>query len=276
MGQRTALVTGASSGIGLATARLLAERGTRVWGGVRRTEDELTVRAAGARPVRLDVTDPATVAAAADGVLTATGGRLDLLVNNAGITVALPLEEVTDEDLERQLEVNVLGLHRVTRTFIPALREAGGRIVQISSTSGRLAAPLLGPYVASKFAVEGYSEALRMELRPLGVHVVVVEPGPVATPIWEKGKAAAPDPDDLLPHYRQRGRETLAAVEKRVAEAFPPEVVARTVFRAATARRPRARYLTAVAPAERLVTWLAPVLPGRVVDAIVDSELSGP
>src|SRR5688500_10451554 len=172
----TVVVTGASSGIGEAPARMLAQRGLDVLAGVRKDADAERVGGLHDRveAVKVDVADEASVAALAERVGDA---GLAGLVNNAGISVSGPLEFVPLEEWRRQLEVNVIGQVAVTQALLPALRRARGRIVNIGSVGGRVAIPLLSPYNASKFALEGITDSLRRELRPLGVHVAIVEPG---------------------------------------------------------------------------------------------------
>jgi NAD(P)-dependent dehydrogenase (short-subunit alcohol dehydrogenase family) len=181
------LVTGASTGIGEATARRLAARGFEVLAGVRRAEDAERLRSPGIEPLTLDVTDAQQIEAARELV----GGRIDGLVNNAGIAVTAPQEFLPVDELRRQLEVNVVGQVAVTQAMLPALRAARGRVVNVSSVGGRTALPLLGAYNASKWALEALSDSLRRELRHLGVKVSVIEPGGIRTPIWEKGTADA-------------------------------------------------------------------------------------
>ncbi|HEY7923524.1 MAG TPA: SDR family oxidoreductase, partial [Vicinamibacteria bacterium] len=177
---RTALVTGASSGIGAACAARLVRSGWRVLAGVRRKGDAPE----GTEEVQLDVTDAAQIKAAADGV-----EELHALVNNAGIAIAMPLEFVPLDELRHQLEVNVVGQVAVTQAFLPVLRRARGRIVFVGSIAGRSALPFLGPYAASKHALEAIADSLRVELRPWGIHVAIVEPGSIRTPIWTRGAA---------------------------------------------------------------------------------------
>jgi NAD(P)-dependent dehydrogenase (short-subunit alcohol dehydrogenase family) len=180
----TVVVTGASAGIGEAAALRLRELGFDVVGGVRRDEDAERLRGRGLRTATLDVTEPGQIAALAGEIGDAP---LAGLVNNAGIAVAAPVEFLPIEMLRRQLEVNLIGQVAVTQALLPALRRARGRIVNVSSIGGRVALPLLGPYAASKFGLEGLSDSLRRELRPHGVRVVLVEPGGVKTQIWRKG-----------------------------------------------------------------------------------------
>jgi NAD(P)-dependent dehydrogenase (short-subunit alcohol dehydrogenase family) len=179
------VVTGASTGIGLACARLLAGRGFQVFAGVRKEADAEALRseAASLHPVQLDVTDSEGIAEAARTVREAAGPGLAGLVNSAGVAVTGPLEYLPVDELRTQLEVNLVGQVAVLQAFLPALRLSRGRIVNISSIGGRVALPLAGPYAASKFALEAVSDSLRRELAPWGVRVAVVEPGGVRTPV---------------------------------------------------------------------------------------------
>src|SRR6478672_11609595 len=211
----TALVTGASTGIGQATALRLARAGWTVLAGVRddavggRLAAEAAERGGGAsvQPIALDVTDARQIADAAALVAARDGsahGRLDALVNNAGIGVGGPLELIEIEDIRRQFDVNVVGQVAVTKALLPALRAARGRIVFVSSVGGRVAMAFTAPYAASKHAIEAIGDALRVELRTSHVQVALVEPGSVATPIWDKGRAEAEDvevPDELREQY---------------------------------------------------------------------------
>lgn len=256
MGTRGAVVvTGASSGIGWATALLLAHRGWPVFAGVRRGADaESLAAAAGAigagallHPIALDVTDEASVARAAgevEAALARRGGRLGGLVNNAGIAVAGPVEEVPLARLRAALEVNVVGAVATTQAFLPLLRAGRGRIVNVSSVSGRIAPPFLGVYAASKFALEALSDALRVELLPWGLPVVLVEPGPVATPIWDKGEAMAEEDrrgyGEGSPYALYLG-PVRAAFRDAATRGVAPEEVAAVIARALTMPRPRAR-----------------------------------
>jgi NAD(P)-dependent dehydrogenase (short-subunit alcohol dehydrogenase family) len=233
---RTALVTGASSGIGAACATRLARSGWRVLAGVRRPGDAPE----GTEEVLLDVTDAGQIAAAAEGV-----DELHGLVNNAGIAIAMPLEFVPPEELRRQLEVNVVGQIGVTQAFVPALRRARGRVVFVGSIAGKSALPFLGPYAASKHALEAVADSLRVELRPWGIGVTIVEPGSIRTPIWEKGARRA---DALLTGrvgelYGDRIAAFRRFAAKRGAAGAPAEVVAEAIEGALTADRPRTRVL---------------------------------
>jgi NAD(P)-dependent dehydrogenase (short-subunit alcohol dehydrogenase family) len=272
---RAVVVTGASSGIGFACARRLAEAGFRVFGGVRKGEDGERLHAATAGravPLRLDVTDADQIAAAARAVDEACGASgLTGLVNNAGIAVAGPLEIVPIEDLRRQLEVNVVGQVAVTQALLPALRRGRGRIVNMGSIAGRFSAPFLGPYSASKFALEALTDALRLELRPWGLAVVIVEPGDVATPIWEKGQQYGRELEARFPEALRRYEPFAARIRRYAADrgraSAPPDLVARVVLRALTARWPKARYL--VGRDAKVRALLARWLPDRARDWLV-------
>ena len=201
--KRTVLVTGASSGIGLACSLRLARAGWQVHGGVRTPEDAEALAKKGVESLELDVTDAAQIAAAAETL----GGELHGLVDNAGIAIAAPLELVPLDELRHQLEVNVVGQVAVVQALLPALRRARGRVVLMGSIGGRSALPFLGPYAASKHALEAIADSLRIELRPLGVEVSIVEPGSIATPIWRKGAERA---DELREGFDEE-RATLYA-----------------------------------------------------------------
>ncbi len=245
---RRVLITGASSGIGEAAALRLTRAGWHVLAGVRADVDGDRLRsAAGERlePVTIDVTEPATIAAAA----AALGDEpLDGLVNNAGTALAMPLEFLPLDQLRRQLEVNLVGHVAVTQAFLPNLRAARGRIVNVGSIAGRSALPFLGAYAASKHALEAVTDVLRVELRPFGIAVTVIEPGTIATPIWRKGgerfeELARELPEQLGELYGERMaafRKAAAAAGQR---AEPADDVAVVIERALTAERPKARYL---------------------------------
>jgi NAD(P)-dependent dehydrogenase (short-subunit alcohol dehydrogenase family) len=246
------VVTGASTGIGRACVARLQARGAVVFAGVRREADGEALRAglgARVRPVMLDVTDPGQIVAARDTVLTRLGDEpLDGLVNNAGIAIGGPVEYLPLDDWRQQFEVNLFGVVETTKLFIDLLRRGPGRNVIVGSIGGRLASPILGPYSASKFAVEALAEALRHELRDWGIRTSVVEPGAVATPIWDKGRAQADRLDrELPPEARQRyGRfidVVRRAIDQQEKSGVAPDKVAQVVERALVAPRPRARYL---------------------------------
>ena len=243
----TVLITGASTGIGRATALRLARSGWTVLAGVRRVNDgDALVVAGGERliPIILDVTDAAQIDAAVEEV--GEHGRLDALVNNAGIGFGGPLELVPIDDLRSQLEVNVLGPVALTQAMLPALRRARGRIVFISSVGGRVAMPFTAPYAASKHAVEAIGDALRVELRSSHVQVALIEPGSVATPIWDKGRAQGEHlsvPAELTDQYGHVPAVMSKVLEDIERRGIPPERLAEMIEQALTARRMKARYL---------------------------------
>jgi NAD(P)-dependent dehydrogenase (short-subunit alcohol dehydrogenase family) len=245
---RCALVTGASSGIGEATALRLAAAGWHVLAGVRASADAERLRATGGErlePVTIDVTEPATIAAAAEGL---GDEPLHGLVNNAGTALAMPLEFLPLDQLRRQLEVNLVGHVAVTQAFLPNLRSARGRIVNVGSIAGRSSLPFLAAYAASKHALEAVTDALRVELRPFGITVTVVEPGTIATPIWRKGgelfqELAAEMPAELGELYGERIAAFRDAATAAGLRAEPTDRVAAVVERALTGQRARARYV---------------------------------
>ena len=263
---KVVLVTGASTGIGRATALRLVRRGWRVLAGVRREG----AAPEGTEEVLLDVTDEQHVRAAAARV-----DELHGLVNNAGIAVAAPLEVLPLAELRRQLDVNVVGQIAVTQALLPALRRARGRVVLVGSIAGRSALPFLGPYAASKHALEALCDALRVELAPWSIHVSIVEPGTIATPIWTKGAEIAEEiqaqaPAETLALYRRRidaFRRAAAAAGRRGA---PPERVAEAVDHALTAERPKTRYL--VGRDARLRAGFE-LLPDRLRDRVYERVL---
>jgi NAD(P)-dependent dehydrogenase (short-subunit alcohol dehydrogenase family) len=253
----TALITGASTGIGRATTLRLVAGGWTVFAGVRdpAAGERLLQEATAGQviPLTLDVTDAGQIEQARVRVQEETartgglqGGRLDALINNAGIGVGGPLELVSPEDLRMQFEVNVFGQVAVTRALLPALRVARGRIVLISSIGGRVSVPFNGPYAASKYAIEALGDALRGELHSSNIRVSLVEPGSVKTPIWGKARATA-DGLEVPPELQDEYGRVPAAFAKLLSDSerrgVSPEQVAATIERALTARRPRARYL---------------------------------
>lgn len=268
--RRGCLVTGASTGIGRATARALADAGFACIGTVRSAEDAEAVREEGILPLRLDVTDREAVEGLADAVEELLEGRpLYGLVNNAGIAPEGPLELQPAEEFRRVFEVNLLGAAAVTRSLLPLLREARGRVVNVSSVSALVPPPFLGAYAASKAGLEALSDSLRREVGPLGVDVSVVQPGTVRTPIWDK--AARRDPERYRgspyegPLLRLR-EQALAGGER----GLPPDEVARAVVELLTARRPATRVLIA---SQSWLYRILGLLPDRLVDWFVERSL---
>jgi NAD(P)-dependent dehydrogenase (short-subunit alcohol dehydrogenase family) len=289
----SALVTGASRGIGREIALRLARDGWLVHAGVRRGEDGErlltdatgtgagtvagTGAAAGATagriaPVILDVADASSIAALATQLQ-----QLDALVNNAGMVVSGPVEGVLIEDLRQQFEVNVVGQVAVTQAVLPLLRASRGRVVFIGSVSGRVSAPMLGPYSASKFAIEGIADALRVELRPWRIRVALIEPGSIDTDLWRRADETADEMEaKLSPPNLQLYRDQIAGTRKLAAriqkQTSPAAKVADAVEHALTAARPRARYL--VGTDARVQTASRALLPAAVFDAIL-ARVSG-
>jgi NAD(P)-dependent dehydrogenase (short-subunit alcohol dehydrogenase family) len=272
----SAVVTGVSTGIGAAVATELIAAGWQVFGSVRRESDGMAAKARLGKsfhPLVFDTTDEPAVVAAAEMVRSQlAGGALHGLVNNAGIALADPLIVQPTDDFRRQIDVNLVGPFIVTRAFAPLLgaREDAppgrGRIVNISSVAGAIGSPFLGAYVASKHGLEGMSASLRRELQIFGVDVVIVAPGFVATPIWDKGE--------------QRGLEHLrGTVWEKPATKFgdlmmrdgrkgaSPEAIGQIVVRALTARNPKARYAPVVG---KFKNWMLPtLLPARLLDKLI-------
>ena len=270
MASGTVLVTGASTGIGEATALHLKELGFDSVGAVRKEEDAERLRSRGLRTVKLDVTDPGSISAARAELGDAP---LAGLVNNAGIAVAGPVEFLPLDQLRLQLEVNVVGQVAVIQQFLPPLRAGGGRIVNLSSIGGRVALPLLSPYNASKFALEGISDSLRRELYGQGVDVILIEPGGVKTPIWDKSNEAANELQQQMPPEAERLYGKMidavrrATIEIAQEKGIEPREVAEVIGRALTAKRPRTRYL--VGSDAKMRGPLAKVMPDRLMDRAI-------
>ena len=269
------MITGASTGIGRATALQLDAKGWQVFAGVRREEDAESLREAGSErlaPLMLDVTDAAQIAVAAERIDERMGeAGLDGLVNNAGIAVLNPLETIPIEDFRRQIEVNLTAQVAVTQAMLAAIRRAGGRVVFVSSIGGRMALPFGGPYHAAKFGLEAVADCLRQELHPWGIDVAVVEPGSIDTPIWQRGVKIADEVAGRATAEQEalygEALERLREAAKRTAQrGIAPQKVAEAIERALTARRPRTRYLVGLdARGQALISRL---LPDRLVDRI--------
>jgi NAD(P)-dependent dehydrogenase (short-subunit alcohol dehydrogenase family) len=243
------IVTGASSGIGADAVALLAREGFIAFAGVRNDADAARVATLheNVRPVLLDVTDRASIDAAASAV-AAYGHILRGVVCNAGIAVAGPLEYLPVDELRRQFEINVFGAVAVAQAFLPQLRASGGRLVFVGSVSGRLSVPFIAPYSASKFALRAIADALRVELRPAGIAVSLIEPGSVKTPIWSKGRESRPAMLALLPplaleHYGAQIEAVFAQTQREERAGMPVALVSRAILDALSAAKPRASYL---------------------------------
>jgi NAD(P)-dependent dehydrogenase (short-subunit alcohol dehydrogenase family) len=272
-GPRTIVITGAGAGIGAATVRLLAERGHTVFAGVRNPNETVGVPPA-VHHIQLDVTDPESVAAAATLVRDRVGGQgIDALINNAGIIVQGPLELISPDDLRRQFDVNTLGPARVIGEFLPLLRAGKGRVVNISAPTARLPIPFMGPIGASKAALASLSDALRVELAPWDLPVVLVEPGATATDIFDKAESAAQaslqdtDPLRVALYREQLAAMTNASAKQKLG---PVDNVAAVIVRAVEARKPRRRY--SAGAGVRTFGALSH-LPGPVRDGAISSAL---
>jgi NAD(P)-dependent dehydrogenase (short-subunit alcohol dehydrogenase family) len=271
-------VTGASTGIGRATALALDERGWKVFAGVRREEDAESLRAdASARlaPLMLDVTVPEQIAAAAERVAAESENGLHGLVNNAGIAVPGPLETLPLDRFRRQLEVGLVSYLAVTQAFLPQVRGAGGRIVFLSSIGGRVSFPLNGAYHAAKYGTEAIGDSFRQELAKWGIRVAIIEPGSIDTPIWERGEETA---EEILAESPETERLYGPAIEKlrelvrqTAARGIPPERVAKAILHALESKRPRSRYLVGLDA--KLQARLVPLIPTPVLDRVVGKQL---
>ena len=267
-GTGVALVTGASSGIGEDTAHKLRALGYIVYGAARRTDRLQALTADGIRPLAMDVTDDASMSSGVNRILEETG-RIDVLVNNAGYGSYGAIEDVPINEARRQFEVNVFGLARLTQLITPHMRTRGsGTIINISSIGGRLTTPLGGWYHATKYAVEALSDALRIELAPFGIDVVVVEPGAIRTAWWP----IAADHLEATAEgsaYADQIRAVAGTMhsESNARRYSPPEVIARTVGKIVTARRPRTRY--AVGFMAKPLIAARRVLPDRAFDQLI-------
>jgi NAD(P)-dependent dehydrogenase (short-subunit alcohol dehydrogenase family) len=277
---QSVVVTGVSTGIGWGITKVLIQKGFRVFGSVRKTQDaERLSKEFGERfiPLLFDVTDEAAVQAAAQQVREQLNGEtLFGLVNNAGIAVPGPLMHLPANDFRHQLEVNLVSVLIVTKAFIPllgsdrSLRGKPGRIINISSVGGKAGGPFVGAYSASKHGLEGFSESLRRELMLYGIDVIIVGPGAVATPIWDKAEQ-----EDMSTYANTDYIEAAQRVQKYMIEGgrkgYPPEKVGEVVLHALTTPRPRVRY--AVIPGSSLSRIVQMLLPKRMVDRIIARNL---
>lgn len=280
---RAIVITGASTGIGAACALHLDRSGFAVFAGVRKSEDGVALQKGASDrlvPLELDVTDSAGIQKSRAVVSEVTKERgLFGLINNAGIAVVGPLEAVPISDLRQQLEVNVIGQVAVTQTFLPLIRQARGRIVNIGSIAGLSTMPLMGPYSASKFALEAITDALRLELQQWGIHVSIIEPGAIATPIWNKSAIEAAEREAAIEtELRTLYKPLVAAVRKVVGKAskraISPDVVARVVEDALTAATPKTRYR--VGTDAKLRALMVKLLPDRLSDKLLTAILKLP
>ena len=276
----TVVITGVSTGIGAAAARVAAANGAHVFGSVRRLEAAATLQSElGSRftPIVFDVRDEAAVRAAVAHVREALGAkRLGGLVNNAGVALPGPLELQPICEFRDQIEINVVGPLIVTQALLPllgtdpSLSGPPGRVVNVSSVGGRIGAPFLGGYAAAKHALEGLSESLRRELMLFGIDVIIVAPGSVATPIWDKAEGAKLDPyigtayEKPLRRFREYALKTGRA-------GYKPEKVGEAIWAALSTSKPPVRIPVVI---KALVNWTLPnLLPRRVVDRIIAQQI---
>jgi NAD(P)-dependent dehydrogenase (short-subunit alcohol dehydrogenase family) len=271
MSGRSILITGCSSGIGLCAAQTLKARGWRVFATARKPQDIAHLaEQEGVESLYLDYAEPASIAEAADTVLTAMDGRLDALFNNGGYGQPGAVEDLTPDVLRAQFEANVFGWHDLTRRLIPAMRRQGqGRIVYCSSVLGLVAAKYRGGYCASKFAIEALADSLRMELDGTGIHVVLIEPGPIATRFVEHAIEAYRRNIDMENSvHRDIYRARIASMEEGGQQSFKlgPEAVAAKLVHALEARKPRPRYYVTVPT--YVAALLRRILPTRALDAV--------
>ena len=276
---RSVVITGASTGIGWACAKLLLGRGFRVFGSVRKQADADRLKGefgANFTPLIFDVTDEAAVLAAAREVRSALAGEtLAGLVNNAGIAVSGPVLELSADEFRRQMEVNFIGPIIATQAFgpllgaDPSLKGPKGRIVMMSSVAGKNGSPMTSPYAASKHALEGLSESLRRELILFGIDVIIIAPGAVKTPIWDKAEEVDISPYQNSP-YLPMLEKIRAFMLNLGATGLPPEAIAEKVFAALTLPKPKVRYVVAPDPVRQFV---AGMLPKRTLDRIIAKRL---
>ena len=277
---KSVVVTGVSTGIGWGITKILIEKGFRVFGSVRKTEDAGRLSEEFDRnfvPLIFDVTDEPAVQATAGQVREQLNGEtLFGLVNNAGIAVPAPLIHQPTADFRNQIEVNLVSVLIVTKAFVPllgsdrSLQGKPGRIVNISSVGGKRGSPFLGAYVASKHGLEGFSESLRRELMLYGIDVIIIGPGPVATPIWDKGEQV----DAALyadTEYFEAGRRIQKYMVESGRKGYPPEKVGRVVWHALTTSTPRLRY--AVVPGGIIMRTIQSLIPRRILDHIIAQSL---
>ena len=272
MPAKTALVTGASSGIGEATALKLQELGYTVYGAARRTDRLHRLTDRGIRPLAMDVTDDASMQAGIEKIVTETG-RIDVLVNNAGYGSYGALEDVPLEEARYQFEVNVFGAIRLTQLALPHMRaQRSGTVVNITSMGGKVHTPLGGWYHGTKFALEALSDCLRVEAKPFGIDVVVIEPGGIATE-WGGIAADKLEKSSTDGAYAAQAAAVASALrsEANAERNSPPSVIADTIGRAVTARRPRTRYAKGFGA--RPLIALRRILPDRAFDAVISRAI---
>jgi NAD(P)-dependent dehydrogenase (short-subunit alcohol dehydrogenase family) len=275
--QEIVIITGASTGIGAATARELARRGFHVLAGVRRDQDADAIRGLGIEPLIIDITNPDHIRALANRVHGDPQGRaVRALVNNAGIGVNAPVEVFAIDEWRHLFEVNFFGHIAVTQTLLPALIRSKGRVINISSVGGKIAMATYGPYAGTKFALEAVSDSLRREIAPFGAQVVVVEPGAVRTKIAGRAIATAHEvASNMTPEQSQRYGGLVQAIIAQAASftesGLSADAAAKVIAKAVTARKPRTRYT--ISRTTALMTLLARILPDRILDCVIAAAL---
>jgi NAD(P)-dependent dehydrogenase (short-subunit alcohol dehydrogenase family) len=278
---KSIFVSGASTGIGFCCVQTLAELGHQVFASFRQAKDGETLEKLHPAiiPIPLEITSSASIAKALNMVKHQLNGNgLDGLVNNAGIVISGPLELIPINDWRHQLDVNLIGQIELSQAFLPLLRASRGRIVNMGSVAGINAMPFVSPYSASKFALAAITDALRVELKPWGIHIALIEPGSVATPIWRKARKISDTllegvPDAQLSLYTQALAQIRNATEKSASRGIPPETVAKAVVHALTASHPKTRYtLGGKAFWRRPFSWL----PDTLRDAIITAKVGLP
>jgi len=276
-GDKSVLITGSSTGIGRASALRLDKEGFQVFAGVRKSSDGDALKSASSGrliPVILDVTEPESITNAVKTVSEKTNGELYGLMNNAGVSAGFTVELTPISALRHVLDVNVIGVFAVTQAFLPLLRKSRGRVINTGSVSGLTALPGMSVYAASKYAVEAITESLRVELRPFGISVSVIEPGLIATEIWEKGTAKVKElilnaNPDIFKLYAPLALSYQNSMEKQ--KYLPPEAVADSVYHAFTAPKPKYHYLVG---SDAKFLAFTERLPGRIRDWIVYKTIS--
>jgi NAD(P)-dependent dehydrogenase (short-subunit alcohol dehydrogenase family) len=276
---RSVLVTGASTGIGRATALRLDEAGWRVFAGVRKSEDAESLQGTASpqlTPVSLDVTDPQQIVDVAALVERESENGLDGLVNNAGVAIPGPLETIPLEDFRRQLEVNLVAYVAMTQALLPQIRRAEGRVVFVSSIGGRVAFPFAGAYHAAKFATEAVGDVFRQELRPWNLKVLIIEPGSIDTPIWERGQRKGEEIEAKSPNttllYGAAIEKFRKLIEDTAERGIPPEKVAKAISHALESSRPKSRYLVGLDA--KVQARLQPLIPTSLFDRIIARQLN--
>ena len=267
---KVVLITGASAGMGKATAKLLARSGYIVYAAARRAENMVDLEQLGISTLRMDVTQEASMQSGLSLILEREG-RVDILINNAGFGLLGPIEDVNTADARYQMEVNVFGLNRLTQLVLPGMRERGhGKIVNVTSTSGKMSAPLAGWYSASKYAVEALSDALRLEVKSFGIDVIIIEPGGVKSEWGGIARTGLHQVTANSPYSKMAKKiiEFSAKAEPRNAE---PEVIAELILKSITARNPKARYYGGHMAGP--ILFLKKILSDRLFDKLMLSQM---